>query len=119
MNTSQSGAQGEEAACQYLLAKKYRILARNYRKSCGEIDIIAQDGKTLIFAEVKKRSSMAFGGPAAAVTAAKQRKIALTAQYYIKENTPKFDSIRFDVLCLLPQGIEHIENAFIPARGTF
>lgn len=119
MNTQHIGAAGEDAACQYLLAKGYRLLARNYRKPCGEIDLIFLDKKTLVFVEVKKRSSMAFGGPIMAVTAAKQHKIALTAQYYIKENAPKFDSIRFDVVCLLPGKLEHIENAFFPRRGTF
>ena len=119
MNTKQSGALGEDTACNYLTRKGYRILTRNYRKPCGEIDLIALDGKTLVFVEVKKRASRAFGGPAAAVTIAKQNKIVLTAQYFIKENAPKFDSIRFDVVCLLPGEIEHIENAFIPRRGTF
>ena len=119
MNTTQSGALGEDAAYHYLTAKKYRIVARNYRKPCGEIDLIALDGKTLVFVEVKKRASRAFGGPILAVTPAKQHKIALTAQYFIKENAPKFDSIRFDVVCLLPGQTEHIENAFIPRRGTF
>jgi len=119
MNTIQSGAQGEQAACDYLIRRKYRILARNYRRTGGEIDIIALDGKTLIFVEVKKRASRAFGGPAAAVTPSKQQKIVATATLYIKENTPKFDSIRFDVVCLLPGEIEHISNAFIPHRSTF
>ena len=119
MNTTQSGALGEQSACKHLISKGYRIIARNYRKPCGEIDLIALDKKTLVFVEVKKRTSRAFGGPAAAVTASKQQKIALAAQYYIKENTLKFDSIRFDVICLLPGQIEHIENAFIPRRGTF
>lgn len=119
MNTQQSGVAGEQAACDYLAAKKYRIVARNYRKPCGEIDIIAFNGKTLVFVEVKKRASRAFGGPIAAVTAAKQRRITLTAYYFIKENAPKFDSIRFDVVCLLPGELEHIENAFTPQRGTF
>ena len=119
MNTTQSGALGEEIAGRYLAEKGYRILTRNFRKPCGEIDLIALDGKTLVFVEVKKRASLAFGGPIAAVTAAKQHKIALTAQQYIKKNAPKFDSIRFDVVCLLPEQIEHIKNAFIPRRGTF
>ena len=119
MNTQQSGAAGEQAACDYLTAKKYRILARNYRRPCGEIDIVAADKKTLVFVEVKKRASRAFGGPIAAVTAAKQRRVALTAYYFIKESAPKFDSIRFDVICLLPGELEHIENAFTPRRGTF
>lgn len=119
MNTSQSGALGEQAAADYLTQKGYRILARNYRRPCGELDIVALDGRTLVFAEVKKRRSAAFGGPAAAVTPAKQAKLARTAQYFIKENTPKFDSIRFDVLCLLPGQITHLPHAFVPRRGTF
>ncbi|MBR3632102.1 MAG: YraN family protein [Elusimicrobiaceae bacterium] len=119
MNSSQSGAQGEEAAAHYLTQKGYHLLARNYRQPCGEIDLICSDGKTLVFVEVKKRASQAFGGPLAAVTLSKQRKIALTAQYFIKEIHPKFDSIRFDVVCLLGGQITHIENAFFPPRGTF
>ena len=118
MNTTQSGALGEEAACQFLQAKKYRIIARNYRRPCGEIDLIAYDKKTLVFVEVKKRASRAFGGPISAVTVSKQHKIAQTAYYFIKEKAPKFDSIRFDVVCLLPGELEHIENAFTPRRGT-
>ena len=119
MNPQLSGTQGEEAASHYLQAKGYRILQRNYRKPCGEIDIIALDKKTLVFIEVKKRASQAFGGPLAAITAAKQHKITRTAQYYVKENAPKFDSIRFDAICLLPGQITHIENAFTPQRSTF
>ena len=119
MNTIENGNQGEEMACQYLTGQGYHILARNYRKPCGEIDIIASNKKTLIFVEVKKRASNAFGGPLAAVTPSKQHKIALTALYFIKEKAPKFDSIRFDVVCLLPGKIEHIPHAFIPQRGTF
>ena len=118
MNTCQSGALGEEAACNYLKKQGMTILARNYRKPCGEIDIVALAGRTLVFAEVKKRATGAFGGPLAAVTAAKQHKITLSAECYIKENTPKFDSIRFDVVCLLAGKITHIPNAFSPRRGT-
>lgn len=119
MNTSQSGAAGEEAAARYLEKKGYTIVQRNYRRVCGEIDLIALDGKTLVFVEVKKRASAAFGGPFGAVTASKQHKIANTAYYFIKEKCPKFDSIRFDVVGLLGEQITHIENAFLPRRGTF
>ncbi len=118
MNTVQTGARGEDAACRYLQKQGCQILARNWRRPCGEIDIVALDGKTLVFAEVKTRASGAFGGPLAAVTLAKQRKIALAAHLFIKENAPKFDSIRFDVICLLGAELTHIQNAFSPARGT-
>lgn len=118
MNTTQTGARGEDAACTFLRKQGCQILARNWRRPCGEIDIVALEGKTLVFAEVKTRASNAFGGPLAAVTAGKQRKIALAAHLFVKENAPKFDSIRFDVICLLDGKLTHIKNAFSPARGT-
>ncbi len=116
MNTL--GIAGEERAAQFLKSKGYRLLERNFSAPYGEIDIIAQDKKTLVFVEVKTRAYTAFGGPLMAVTPAKQRKIALTAQAYLKAKGLKFDSIRFDVVCVLPEKIEQIENAFIPARTT-
>lgn len=118
-HTQESGNAGETQACDFLTAKGYKILARNYRCKTGEIDIIAQQKKFLVFIEVKTRaSSHAFGGPVAAVTPAKQRKIALAATLYIKETALKFDSIRFDIISVLPQQIDHIENAFTPLRGN-
>ena len=116
MNTTQSGYEAEDKAVAFLKNKGHRILARNYRKNCGEIDIIALDKKTLVFCEVKQRNSSAFGGPVAAITKSKQNKIVQTAHLYIKENAPKFDSIRFDAICLLGEEITHIPDAFIPQR---
>ena len=118
MNTTQNGALAEHKAQAFLQQKGYRILARNYRKTCGEIDIIAQERKTLVFVEVKNRATAAFGGPLTAITKSKQNKIAQTAALYIKENAPKFDSIRFDAICLLGKEIMHIPNAFTPQRST-
>lgn len=118
MNTSRAGALGEEQAARYLQAKGWRILERNFSSPYGELDIIAQDGKTLVFAEVKTRSYKAYGGPLMAVTPAKQKRLALTAAAYIKAKGLKFDSIRFDVLCVLPEGIELVPNAFFPPRTT-
>ena len=62
MNTAQTGARGEDAACTFLRKQGCQILARNWRRPCGEIDIVALEGKTLVFAEVKTRASNAFGG---------------------------------------------------------
>lgn len=118
MNTKQTGQHGEELAAQLLEKKGYQILARNFSTPQGELDLVACDHTTLVFVEVKTRSYEAFGGPLAAVTPAKQRRIARTATEYIKINSPKFDSIRFDVICILPGQTEHIENAFIPSRTT-
>ncbi len=114
---AQAGAAGEERACAFLQKRGLRIVARNYRQRCGEIDLVALDGKTLVFVEVKQRATGAFGGPLAAVTPSKQHKIARTAERFIQEKRPKFDSIRFDVICLLGAEVTHLPNAFIPPRG--
>ena len=118
MNTTLKGKSGEDRAARFLQQAGCRILERNFSARGGEIDVIAADGNTLVFAEVKTRSYQAFGGPLAAVTPAKQKRIAQTALQYVQERGLKFDSIRFDVLCVLPDKIEHIPNAFIPARTT-
>lgn len=117
MNTSQCGAQGENRAAVYFAQKGCRLLARNYRAACGEIDLIVLEGKTLVFVEVKSRRSNAFGGPLAAITPSKIDKITRTAECFIKEKRPKFDSIRFDAICLLGNELTHIPNAFTPRRG--
>ena len=118
MTTRQIGQEGEEQAAEFLRAKGYKIIARNFLIPGGELDIVAYDKKTLVFAEVKTRASNAFGGPVAAVTRTKQKRVARAAAQFLKAKSPKFDSIRFDVICVLPQGIEHIPNAFVPDRNT-
>ena len=115
MNTL--GKQAEEQAAQFLTQKGYRILERNFPSVFGELDIIARHKDTLVFVEVKQRASQAFGGPMAAVTQAKQLKIARTAASYIKTRAPKFDKIRFDVICIVADEITHLENAFFPPRS--
>src|SRR2546428_6795733 len=74
------GEEGERAAARFLEARGYRILERNYRTRRGEIDLIAEDGRMLVFVEVKVRLDDRFGGPAAAITRAKQARIARLAQ---------------------------------------
>lgn len=118
MTSSAQGQAGEARAARFLEAKGCRVLERNFSAPGGEIDLILADGKTLVFAEVKTRSYEAFGGPLAAVTPAKQKRIAQTAALYVKAKGLKFDSIRFDVVCVLPDRIEHVENAFSPSRTT-
>src|SRR5438552_19127433 len=77
------GEEGERAAARFLEARGYRILERNYRTRRGEIDLIAEDGRMLVFVEVKVRLDDRFGGPAAAITRAKQARIARLAQQYL------------------------------------
>lgn len=116
MNTKAIGQQGEEQAARFLEQQGYTVLARNFTTSQGELDLVVSNKKTLVFVEVKARAYEAFGGPLAAVTPAKQKRLALAAQQFIKIKSPKFDSIRFDVICILPDKLEHIENAFVPGR---
>ena len=117
MNTQ--GIWGEEQAAAFLKNKGYTVLARNYRAPGGEIDLVARFKKTLVFVEVKQRSYSAFGGPVAAVTKAKQLRIARAAVAFIKTHkNVTYDDIRFDVICILPQGTDHLENAFCPPRAT-
>lgn len=77
------GADGEDAACEYLQKQKYRILTRNYRIPRGEIDIIAKDGHELVFVEVKTRRSLHYGYPEEAVSFAKEQRIARAIRYYL------------------------------------
>ena len=118
MNTRQTGQAGEDQAALFLIKHGYKILARNFNTPQGELDLVVRQGNALVCVEVKSRASMAFGGPLLAVTPAKQKRLALAATQYIKANSPKFDSIRFDVVCILPDRIEHVQNAFQPNRNT-
>lgn len=106
------GDAGEEQAANYLKEKGYKILARNYACKTGEVDIIAQKNKAIIFVEVKLRASNAFGGGVAAVTKSKQNKIATAAINYIKDRKPEFDSLMFDIIAITDGKLEHIQNAF-------
>lgn len=119
MNTTAKGLAAEAQAAAYLQAKGYTLLARNFRAPHGEIDLIAQHQKTLVFVEVKQRTSLAFGGPVAAVTPAKQNRIAGAAAYFIKTHPSlKYAQIRFDIISILPGRTEQLENAFVPPRTT-
>ena len=112
------GDKAEERAAKYLQDNGYKIIKRNYLCPLGEVDIIAQKEGALVFVEVKQRATAAFGGPMAAVTKSKQHKISLTAAEFIKEKALKFDSIRFDVICITGGELTHLQNAFFPPRMT-
>ena len=117
----QFGRRSERLAAEYLKLKGYRILETNYRCGAGEIDIIAREKKTLVFIEVKARSSSRFGSPKGAVTPAKQRKISMAALEYLKRTDQTGSSARFDVVAIDTAGgtpaIEVVKNAFALAYG--
>lgn len=92
----------------------YRILVRNFRNSYGEIDIIAEDAKTLVYCEVKYRSGSSCGDPLEAVDGRKQRRISRVALYHYAQNGySRNRPCRFDVIGIYGDGsIRHIKNAF-------
>jgi len=94
------GAEGERAAAEFLEARGYRIVERNYRTRRGEIDLIAQEGRTLVFVEVKARLNDRFGGPGAAITPAKQARLARLAQHYLLKRRLGDRPCRFDVVLI-------------------
>ena len=112
MNKRFVGAEGERSAGEFLARKGAKILEANYRRPTGEIDLIARQGRTLLFVEVKRRASLRYGRPAEAVNRAKQLHILRTALLYLQENGLEDAPVRFDIIEVLPGEIRHIENAF-------
>ena len=114
-----TGAWGENLAAEYLRKKHYRIVAAGYRSRFGEIDLIAQNRKFLVFVEVKLRKTDNFALAREYVNAAKQNRIRTTAALYLAENPTELQP-RFDVIEIYaPQGTEtvrpvinHMEDAF-------
>ena len=93
------GERGEGLAVRFLKKKGYRIIRRNYKTRRGEIDVIAGDGETLVFIEVKTRESLQYGHPFEAVDRSKRKKIANVAMQYLmtlKEIPP----CRFDIVSI-------------------
>jgi len=108
-----AGRAAEQLAAQFLEARGLVILERNFRCRAGEVDLIARDGGTLVFVEVRLRAGRTFGGAAASVDARKQAKVLRAAQYYVagKPEQP----CRCDVVALerlSPEHIEWIRDAF-------
>ena len=115
-NTQVIGQAGEDAACQYLKKNCYKILARNFRRQCGEIDIIAQKKDIVAFVEVKTRKNADFGLPCEFVTKAKQQKLIQTAYNYIEESGIRAN-YSFDIMEAYHENgkivrLNHIPNAF-------
>ncbi len=114
MNTRIVGRKGEDVAADYLRKHKYQIIDRNYNCHFGEIDIVAWDGKSVIFAEVKARKDDKFGLPREAVNVHKQQTIVRCAQYWLYRKKQTGVPVRFDVIEILGDQINHIKDAFRP-----
>jgi putative endonuclease len=109
------GDRGEREAARFLRRKGLRILLRGYRTGQGEVDLIARDGDTVVFVEVKSRRQ---GTPAEAVTLEKQRRLTLAGLHFLKKHRLLDHPCRFDVVAIVwpdgprPDSIEHFPNAF-------
>lgn len=112
------GDRGERVAARHLKSLGYRIVARQYRSRLGEIDLIALDGDTIVFVEVKTRSGTLHGHPFEAVDHRKQRQLTRAALGFLKKKRRLHQRARFDVVSIVwpqegvrPQ-IQHFRNAF-------
>lgn len=110
------GAHGEDLAAAHLIDAGLTVLDRNWRCSIGELDIVAREGNTLVFCEVKTRRSNAFGDPAEAVTWQKVRKLRQLAGQWLSDHDEHAREIRFDVIAVLagsgrPATVRHLRAA--------
>ena len=107
------GEAAESLAADFLRAQGLTIVKRNYRCRFGEIDLVAHDGDTLVFVEVRQRRSDAFGGARESITAAKRKRLITAARHYLarRRGTPP---CRFDAVLIRgePPQIEWVRNAF-------
>jgi putative endonuclease len=110
------GSAGEALAVEYLEQQGMKVLQRNYRFERGEIDIVAEDGKELVFVEVKARRTTAFGEPIEAVDAKKQAQLWKVAEGYLYEHRLEHRACRFDVVAIFFHHsnvhIKHFKHAF-------
>lgn len=113
MNNREIGSLKEQKACDYLCSQGLRIIARNYCRRGGEIDIVAGDGEYLAFVEVKFRSSRAYGGAAYAISGVKRKRIRETAAAFLREHgTCGYRFFRFDAVLITGDETEYIRNAW-------
>ncbi len=111
------GAYGERVAALWLGDAGMRVLDRNWRCASGELDIVARDGDTIVFCEVKTRRSQRFGAPSEAVGYDKRRRLRALAAMWFAEHPECRGTARFDVVSVWPQpagpaAVEHLRGAF-------
>jgi|GEM_PF-647921 len=113
--TQLSGKQAEDRALKYLQRRNYQCLVRNYRRRCGEIDLIMLDKDILVFVEVRFRSSPYQGHPLETVNSRKTKRLIQTAKLFIQSNPQiRYDNLRFDVIGIKdtwPHGLSHLIDA--------
>jgi putative endonuclease len=114
LNINNAGLVSEKIAETFLTNQGLKLVSKNYHCRYGEIDLIMQDAKTLVFIEVRLRSNLRFGDAASSITLQKQQKLINTAQHYLQQNNINMPC-RFDALVLNKAGqanIQWLRNAF-------
>lgn len=111
------GNTGEDLACQYLEAKGWTILDRNYYFDRAEVDVIAKDGEVTVFLEIKLRSTTRFGQPFEYVTENKVKKVFKAAEAWAREHDLQDSPMRFDIIGIVKKKdqdpeFNHIEDAY-------
>lgn len=107
------GDRAENSAAAFLEAQGFEIIARNFLRRVGELDVVARAGELLVIAEVRTRADERFGGAAASIGHAKQRRIALTAALFLDQHPElRRCRVRFDVLVVKDGRVEWLRHAF-------
>ncbi|MCI0346842.1 MAG: YraN family protein [Chloroflexi bacterium] len=106
------GARGEDAAAAWYVANGYEVVARNWRCREGELDLIVRRGRTIVFCEVKTRTSTAFGFPAEAVDYRKRQRLRVLAARWLDDAPLRAKEIRFDVASVIGTEVDVIQGAF-------
>lgn len=110
------GTEVETAACRYLQQQGLKLITRNYHSRGGEIDLIMQHGRILVFVEVRFRRSAVFGSAAESVNPRKQARLIHTAEQYLQRHRSQHEGCRFDVVAVSPADrgyqMQWIQNAF-------
>ena len=110
---ARSGADGEAAVARWYEQRGYEVVSRNWRCKEGELDLVVRQARTIVFCEVKSRSSTAFGAPVEAVNREKQARLRRLAARWLEDAAPvRPKEIRFDVASVLAGEIEVLEGAF-------
>jgi len=113
MDRRQTGTLAENSAAAFLESQGFTILARNFLRRIGELDVVARDGDLLVVAEVRTRASERFGGAAASIGPGKQRRIAATSALFLQQRPElRRCRVRFDVIVIRDGEIEWIKHAF-------
>lgn len=121
-STIDRGAEGESHAVRALKKSRYKIVERNFRTPAGEIDIVAREGKCLVFVEVRTRSSVEFGLPQETVVNRKRKRLCKAARWYLQKNRIDDVECRFDVVAVVMSDgqkqpkIEVVKDAFRPEK---